>query len=81
VNNVILAIWLKEQDLFEEPPQIIYAYWTTFDGKDLIVYPNEGAAQTIPLDCIGFCSVVGQFDKGGLEYRHHDDKGLVSQCE
>ncbi len=74
MNNVILAIWLKGQDLFNEPPQIIYAYWITFDGDDLNVYPNEGPGVTISLDSIGFMSVVGQFDKAGLEYRHHDDK-------
>ena len=81
MNNVILAIWLKGQDLFEEPPQIIYAYWITLDDKSLIIYPNDGTSETIPLDIIGFMSVVGQYGKAGLEYRHHDDpKPLFVEC-
>ena len=80
MNNVIVAVWLKGQS-FNEPPQILYAYWMVYDGKDLVLFPHEGPKVIMPLDNIGYVSVVGQFDKGGTEYRHHDDKGVAALME
>lgn len=80
MNNVILAILAKGQSYLAKP-RIVYAYWITIIGNDLIIYKQEGKDETIPLDKIKFMSVVGQFDKTGEEWSHHDDPDKTKKEE
>ena len=73
MNNVILALWTKKQSLVDHP-RIIYAFWATFDDKTLWIHHCYKDTEEILLKNISFVSIVGQYDKAGQEYHHHDDK-------